>query len=658
MPRPVYMRLICLASLLWFAVSQFCVTSLKRSVAMGVTDIQSCQELIGGLDKPNCFALVGVYKRRLGQLAWINQRHVYNYPISDAEVETLRAKWEAIKELWLYYGSKGVRRVYGAEFIGIKSRNEFVAGYPDYPRGKSCHSDSYAVFRVTHREDSELENVKVIVREKDFVRHKPLVVDVRHMQHHKTNCESSCSLLPKDIASLPDGQCISYDIALSSADSSKSNTVTTKSHSSVSLQQNHGFTFIDLFAGIGGFHQAMVALGGECVFACDINKQCRKVYAENYLKKGKSFVIGADIKKAIKDKIIPAFDLLCGGFPCQTFSKAGKRNGFRVIDAENGGADERGELFFRIIDILKEHKECKYIILENVRNLADNKNNWKIVCEELKKQGFVITEDPIITSPHRFGIPQVRERVYILGVRSDVIKSTDLKRKGKITIEMLDIKRHLKKCPKNCISMLLDKKANPNYFVPEETEELLDIWEEFLQNVSGVRSPFWLHKAGLGIDDDDQYKCDAGIGYAEMPEWKQQLVWKSRVMYNNNRAFIDTWAKKHGMRKRSLIHQKFEWNASRDCSSIKDGIIQIRQSGVRVKNPDYFPSLVAMNNTPIVWDVKAKRYRYLSPREAAKLQSFDRKFIFDNSDQVSYRQLGNSVNVKLVKIFARALLRL
>ena len=653
--------------LLWFAVSKFCVTNFKQSVAMGVIDIQSSHELIGGVHEPNGFALVGVYKRRLGQLAWINQRHVYNYPISDAEIEMLRGKWEAITELWLYYGSKGVRRVYGAEFIGIKSRNEFVAGYPDYPRGKSFHSDSYAVFRVAHRECSELGNAKVIVREKDFVRHKPLLVDVSRARHRKTNCEISCSLLPKDIATLPDGQCISLDVASSSADSnisntvipkSHSNTAIPKSHSSVSLQQNRGFTFIDLFAGIGGFHQAMSALGGKCVFACDINKQCRKVYAANYLKKGKPFIIGADVKKAIKDKIIPDFDLLCGGFPCQTFSKAGKRNGFRVIDAGNGGADERGELFFRIIDILKEHKECKYIILENVRNLADNENNWKIVCEELKKQGFVITEDPIITSPHRFGIPQVRERVYILGVRSDAINDADHKRIGKITLEMLNIKRYLKECPKNCISMLLDDKPNPKYFGPKEIEELLDIWEEFLQNVVEVKSPFWLHKAGLGIDDDDQYKNDPVIGYAKMPEWKQQLVWKSRVMYNKNRVFIDAWEKKYGMSNRNLIHQKFEWNASRDCSSIKDGIIQIRQSGVRVKNPDYFPSLVAMNNTPIVWDKKAKRYRYLSPKEAAKLQSFNKGFIFDNSDQVSYRQLGNSINVKLVKMFARALLRL
>ena len=99
-------------------------------------------------------------------------------------------------------------------------------------------------------------------------------------------------------------------------------------------------------------------------------------------------------------------------FPLSNISKAGKQNGFKVIEDENGGTDDRGQLFFRIVDILKDHPECSYIILENVRNLADKENDWKVVCDELKKLGFVITEDAIIESPHKFGISQVRERIY------------------------------------------------------------------------------------------------------------------------------------------------------------------------------------------------------------------------------------------------------
>lgn len=417
------------------------------------------------------------------------------------------------------------------------------------------------------------------------------------------------------------------------------------------------FTFVDLFCGIGGFHQALTSLDGKCVFACDINELCRKVYEENY-KTDDELIIAADIKKVAKENNLPQFDVLCGGFPCQTFSKAGKQNGFNVVETESGETDDRGQLFFRIIDILQNHTECNYVILENVRNLADKENDWKVVCDELKKLGFVITEEPIIESPHNFGIPQVRERVYILGIKEAAIKTELLRENKKITREMLHIDIHYRACPENSIPLLLDETVDPKYYVPKEIAEVLEIWEEFLQNIDEVKSPFWLHKAGLGIYDDDEYKTNPDIGYASMPDWKKIMVWKSRVMYNNNHEFIDEWAKKYKMTERSLIHQKFEWNASRDCSSIKGGITQFRQSGVRVKNPDYFPSLVAMNNTPIIWDEKAQRYRYLSPHEAAKLQSFKDDFIFNESDPVSYRQLGNSVNVKLVKMFAEALFKL
>ena len=585
---------------------------------------------------PRRIALVGTYKRRLGQLGWIKKFHLYNYPLSQIEVERTGNKWNDVRELWLYYGVKGLRYRYAAEFIGIKTREEFLRDNPEYPKGKGKHGDYYAVFNISQDSECPIDSTVAFVRVKDFVQH--IVVTGNDESKCKSSVESY-GLLPKDIAMLPQDKLCVCETAFSP-------------------QPYKKFTFIDLFAGIGGFHQAMDMLGGKCVFACDINKECRKVYAVNYRKREDEFIIGTDIKKAIEEKVIPNFDMLCGGFPCQTFSKAGKRNGFEIVETIDGGKDERGQLFFRIIDILKEHPECKYLVLENVRNLADNKKNWDIVCNKLKEQGFLITESPIIVSPHQFGIPQVRERVYILGIKKCVARSLALKHEEKITWQMLDISKHLKSCPKNCIPMLLDDEPDPRYFVPAEISELLDVWEEFLQHVQGIKSPFWLHKAGLGIATDAGYKRSSKIGYGQMPEWKQKLVWKSREMYNNNREFIDSWAARHKMTQRSLIHQKFEWNASRDCTSIKDGIIQIRQSGVRVKNPDYFPSLVAMNNTPIVWDSKAARYRYLSPREAAKLQSFREDFVFGESDQVAYRQLGNSVNVKLVKMFAEALLKL
>lgn len=420
----------------------------------------------------------------------------------------------------------------------------------------------------------------------------------------------------------------------------------------------YNFRFIDLFCGIGGFHQAMTPLGGKCVFASDINEQCREVYKKNFAPNDE-FVVYGDINKAIKENVIPEFDVLCGGFPCQTFSKAGNQNGFEIVEKENGQKDERGQLFYRIIDILKEHPECKYVVLENVRNLADKKDNWDVICKELKEQGFIITEEPIIESPHNFGVPQVRERVFILGIREDAFDGRKTLPQGHLTRDILEIDNLADKCPSNgnCLPGIIDKNVDSKYYVSEEIEKLLEAWEEFRANVKGLCSPFWLHKAGVGIYNREDYYNDLEIGYQDMPGWKKVMVMRSRVMYENNYKFIDAWIKKHGMQNKILIQQKFEWNCGKDCNSIKQGIIQIRQSGVRVKRPNYFPSLVAMNNTPIIWDEEANKFRYFTPKESAKLQSFKDDYVFSDSDVVTYRQLGNSVNVNLVRMFAEALFK-
>ena len=120
------------------------------------------------------------------------------------------------------------------------------------------------------------------------------------------------------------------------------------------------FKFIDLFAGIGGFHQAMRYLGGECVMAAEINKECVETYKLNFKTDEKN--IRGDVNKIEPDSIAP-FDVLCAGFPCQPFSKAGYQKGFND--------KTRGNLFYKIMEILDGHPEVKFVILENVRNLAD-----------------------------------------------------------------------------------------------------------------------------------------------------------------------------------------------------------------------------------------------------------------------------------------------
>ena len=162
------------------------------------------------------------------------------------------------------------------------------------------------------------------------------------------------------------------------------------------------FKFIDLFCGIGGFHQAMADLGGECVYASDIDADCRKTYERNY-----GIKPDGDITK-VETKDIPAHDVLCGGFPCQAFSKAGKRLGFED--------PTKGTLFFDIMRIANYHHP-KYMLLENVRNLAshDEGNTWRVIHDSIVKAGYNVIDEPVIFSPHYIGVPQHRERVYIVG---------------------------------------------------------------------------------------------------------------------------------------------------------------------------------------------------------------------------------------------------
>ncbi len=418
------------------------------------------------------------------------------------------------------------------------------------------------------------------------------------------------------------------------------------------------YSFIDLFCGIGGFHQALASSGGRCVFACDIDEQCRKVYSQNFCPNGE-FPVEGDINISIRNNTIPPFDFLCAGFPCQTFSKAGNRNGFNVIRRSDGTTDERGQLFFRIIDILEKHPECKFLLLENVRNLADNIDNWAIICEELKKLDFIISEDPIIESPHHFGIPQIRERVYILGIRRSHFDNRRKLPLGYLTRDVVHLSHYLKPCSDkdSCLSTLMDSNVDARYLVPEEINQLLHAWEELRDHTNGLSRPFWLQFAGIGIKNRSSFLSDPDIAFSSMPEWKKHIVLRIRSFYENNMNYINRWVDRHKMLDRILLHQKFEWNAG-DNYSMKECIIQIRQSGVRVKRPNYFPSLVAMNNTPIVWDSSVNHFRFFTPHECAKLQSFTESYKFSDLDSVTYRQLGNSVNVRILSILAKELIGL
>lgn len=176
------------------------------------------------------------------------------------------------------------------------------------------------------------------------------------------------------------------------------------------------FTFIDLFAGIGGFHLALNQLGGECVFASEKDEYARKTYIENHQIDPKIF--NDDIRK-IAPLEVPDHDILCAGFPCQPFSVAGKQKGFH--DGENS---ERGNLFFSILDIL-EAKRPKAFILENVRNLEkhDEGRTLKVILEELKNIGYSV--DYKILKASDFNVPQHRPRIFLVGFDKNQVNYND-----------------------------------------------------------------------------------------------------------------------------------------------------------------------------------------------------------------------------------------
>ncbi len=172
--------------------------------------------------------------------------------------------------------------------------------------------------------------------------------------------------------------------------------------------ENPKFKFIDLFAGIGGFRLAMQNLGGKCVFTSEWDKEAKRTYKANFGERPFGDITKEETKAFIPD----GFDLLCAGFPCQAFSIAGKRGGFE---------DTRGTLFFDVAEIIKR-KKPKAVFLENVKGLR-NHNGGKTLATILNvlrnDLGYFVPEPKIINAKD-FGVPQNRERIYIVGFRNDL----------------------------------------------------------------------------------------------------------------------------------------------------------------------------------------------------------------------------------------------
>jgi DNA (cytosine-5)-methyltransferase 1 len=369
--------------------------------------------------------------------------------------------------------------------------------------------------------------------------------------------------------------------------------------------------FIDLFCGIGGFHCALAKMGAKCVLACDIDKHCRETYKENH-----GLTPVSDVKD-INENDMPDFDILCAGFPCQPFSNGGNKKSF---------SDNRGLLFDEIIRIAKV-KKPRFMFLENVKHILKVSNGKVIeyIKSKISSIGYHLQIFQI--SPHNYGIPQQRERVYFVCIRNDIYDNTDIEL-PKYNTKIIDLGKFLDK------KETIDKK----YFIKGDILDVLNSWDEMVKIFETNE------KISPTIMINDAYKTYSEDEFNAFPDWKKEYMTKNKPLIAKYKKHFDEWYPKYSeiLQKRE-IYGKLEWQTGpiKQNDSIFNHFIQIRQSGIRVKKAHYFPTLVAISQIPIY----GKEKRYITPRECARLQSFPDSFKLAKDDKVCYKQMGNSVNV-------------
>ena len=169
-------------------------------------------------------------------------------------------------------------------------------------------------------------------------------------------------------------------------------------------------TFVDLFCGIGGFRLGLQACGLRCVWSCDIDKMARRVYNDNYHE-----MPAGDIYE-VRAEDIPSMDVICGGFPCQSFSKAGKVEGFK---------DPRGQLIYEVLRIAEYHKP-KLLLLENVPNLKNINSGRALteICALFEKIGYNCQWFEL--NGAEYGVAQIRTRIYFVFIRNDIFEKVEI----------------------------------------------------------------------------------------------------------------------------------------------------------------------------------------------------------------------------------------
>ncbi len=405
------------------------------------------------------------------------------------------------------------------------------------------------------------------------------------------------------------------------------------------------FTFVDLFSGVGGFHAALGALGGECVYASEIDDDAARIYQRNWGLKP-----AGDITLAANDTTmqVPEHDVLVGGFPCQPFSKSGKQQGMD---------EARGTLFWNIARVL-EVRQPSLVLLENVRNIAGPRHahEWKVIIATLRQLGYRVSSEPLVVSPHRIrpefgGRPQVRERVLIaatrigkgssgLAVEPDQLDFSPVQNNW--NPQQWDLKKHLP------LSRVAGAERSLLKLSDAETR-WVEAWNDFVVTMKKALGkaplpgfPIW---ADEWVTQDRLY-----IPYGT-PVWKENFLRKNSEFYTAFQSLLDDWlARWDYLEGFPPSRRKLEWQAQ-DAKDLWSTVMHFRPSGIRAKKATYVPAMVAITQTSVFGPQK----RRLSVRECARLQGLPEWFDFiDQPSAASYKQLGNAVNVGVVYNTLRA----
>jgi DNA (cytosine-5)-methyltransferase 1 len=428
--------------------------------------------------------------------------------------------------------------------------------------------------------------------------------------------------------------------------------------------------FVDLFAGLGGFHLALRRLGHECVFAAEIDPELRELYKKNFRD-----TAHGDIR-ACKSKV-PAHDILCAGFPCQPFSKSGDQRGLKD--------ETRGTLFHEIAQILEKHRP-PYVILENVGNFErhDRGRTWAIVKKRLTELGYNVRGTEHIASgghglvsPHHLGFPHTRERFFVLASLKP-LPQTPFPRRRKSTTSLhaiVQMKSELSRVDLDETTLTQQQVDCINHWtnllkkLPEDIDlPSFPIWgdeilasypfrgkrphictaTELRKHLRHLRPPTRAKKSDL-IALFPSYAREKD----KFPPWKIQFIEQSREWFDEISPWLSSrWVRKLWTFPPSL--RKLEWNCQGEHRDLWKHVLQFRPSGLRVKRYTSSPALVAMTTTQI--PILGPKRRFITRVEGLRLQGFPDHHHLPKAREKAFAALGNAVHVGVVRAIARRLL--